>query len=263
MNYLFGKTSPDTIRGRVKKVIFNRKLTCNICGREIFDGGNFCDECLKTIKRNDGHICDHCGAPLPYPAAFCDSCANRNLSFSFMRSAFVYTGGVKRVITGLKYGGKLYLSDVLAEEIFDLYLKTGYSADIVAYVPMVKSRERKRGYNQSEAIADGFCRLAGLPLAVGAIEKKENSASQVGLTRDERRRNLEGSFRIADKSVFKGKKVVLIDDVATTGSTAEVISALVARAGAADIAVFTAAVTAKKVRSAKDGTPEGENNRKI
>lgn len=232
----------------VKNVIFNRKLTCNICGRENFNGEYFCDDCKKTVVKNDGYICDHCGAPLDYPAAYCDVCADKNLSFAFMRSAYIYTGGIKRVIKNLKYGGKRYLADILAADIYDLYSKTGYNADIATFVPMTKGREKKRGYNQSRELAKAFCALSGVPFADNAIIKKEGVVSQVGLTRNARLNNLRDSFKVVDKAIFKGKKVIIIDDVATTGSTAETLSAAIMRAGAEEAVVFTAAVTASVSR---------------
>lgn len=227
----------------IKNVIFDRKLTCNICGREIFNGEYFCDDCKKSVVKNDGYICDHCGSPLNYPEAYCDVCADRNLSFKFMRSAYIYTGGVRIMIKNLKYGGKRYLADVLADEVYNLYVKTGYNADIAVYVPMTKERERKRGYNQSRELAKAFCSLSGLTLADGAIIKKDGVQSQVGLTRNARLKNLEGSFKVLDKAIFKGKRVIIIDDVTTTGSTAETLSAELTRIGAREAVVFTVAVT--------------------
>lgn len=246
----------------VKNVIFNRKLTCNICGRENFNGEYFCDDCKKSVIKNDGYICDHCGAPLNYPSAYCDVCRDRNLSFKFMRSAYIYTGGIKRVVKSLKYGGKRYLADILADEVYNLYLKTGYSADIAVFVPMVKAREKKRGYNQSRELARAFCSLSGVPLADNAIIKKEGVVSQVGLTRNARLNNLRDSFKVVDKTIFKDKKVIIIDDVATTGSTAETLSAAIMRAGAEEAVVFTAAVTAVGDATVNQGE-FCENHRKI
>ena len=159
-------------------------------------------------------------------------------------------GGIKRVVKSLKYGGKRYLADILADEVYNLYLKTGYSADIAVFVPMVKAREKKRGYNQSRELARAFCSLSGVPLADNAIIKKEGVVSQVGLTRNARLNNLRDSFKVVDKTIFKDKKVIIIDDVATTGSTAETLSAAIMRAGAEETVVFTAAVAARSVGNA-------------
>lgn len=229
----------------IKRAVFNRKLTCNLCGRENFNDKYFCDECLSKLTFNDGYICDHCGTPLEYPAAYCNCCIDRNLSFSYSRSAFIYTGEVKRVIRDMKFSGKAYLADVLAEYAYKKLVKCGYSADIVTYIPMTKRRERKRGYNQSKLLAEEIAFLSGIPLFCG-VEKKRDDGNQVGLTREERRRNLSGSFSVTDKTAVKGKTVLVVDDVMTTGSTLETIAATLKKAGAKDVIGLTVAVTAPK-----------------
>lgn len=90
--------------------------------------------------------------------------------------------------------------------------------------------------------------MSGVPLADNAIIKKEGVVSQVGLTRNARLNNLRDSFKVVDKTIFKDKKVIIIDDVATTGSTAETLSAAIMRAGAEETVVFTAAVTRRRNR---------------
>lgn len=231
---------------KIKDTLFNRNLTCNLCGRENFNGKPFCDKCYPLLERNDGYICDHCGSPVEYPVEYCNCCAGKNVNFDFARSEFIYTGEVKKLIRAMKFSSKAYLADVLAEETFEKFIKCGYKADIVLYVPMTKKRERSRGYNQGRLIARRIAYLAGLPLGDGVVSKKEGAARQVGLTREERRRNLDGSFRVEDKSAVAGKRVLLVDDVMTTGSTMDVLAAALKKAGAAEVSVLTVAVTARK-----------------
>ncbi len=232
----------------IKFSFFDRKLTCNLCNRENFNGKYFCDECLSRLVKNDGYICDHCGAPTEYPTAYCDTCAERNLSFSYARSAFIYTGEVKKLIREMKFHGKAYLADAFAEYAYEKFVKCGYNADIIVYVPMTKRRERKRGYNQSRLLAEEISALSGIKTGDGILEKRETEANQVGLTREQRRRNLADSFRVKDKTAVKDKTVLIIDDVMTTGSTLESIAAELKKAGAKEAIALTAAVTAKKIR---------------
>ena len=231
---------------KIKDTLFDRNLTCNLCGRENFNGKPFCDGCYATLKRNDGYICDHCGSPVGYPTEYCDSCRDKNVDFDYARSEFIYTGNVKKLIRDMKFSSKAYLADCLAEEAFEKFLRCGYQADIVVYVPMTKSRERKRGYNQGRLLARRIAYLAGLPLGDGIISKKDGFARQVGLTRAERRRNLEGSFRVDDKQAINDRRVLIVDDVMTTGSTVDVLAATLKKAGAAEVSVLTVAVTARK-----------------
>ena len=230
----------------IKLSVFNRKLTCNLCSRENFNGEYFCDNCLSRLVKNDGYICDHCGAPLEYPSAYCDTCADKNLSFSYSRSAFIYTGEVKKLIRDMKFNGKAYLADIFAKYAYEKFIKCGYNADIIVYIPMTKRRERKRGYNQSRLMAEEISALSGIKIGYGIVEKRETETNQVGLTRSERRRNLTGSFLVKDKLSIKDKTVLVVDDVMTTGSTLECISAELKKAGAKEVIALTAAVTARK-----------------
>ena len=107
---------------KIKDTIFNRNLTCNLCGRENFNGKPFCDKCYPLLERNDGYICDHCGSPVEYPVEYCNCCAGKNVNFDFARSEFIYTGEVKKLIRAMKFSSKAYLADVLAEETFEKFI---------------------------------------------------------------------------------------------------------------------------------------------
>src|SRR5574344_2119268 len=99
--------------------VFNPRLTCSLCGREIFGSGFFCAECEKTLPYNNSFICDHCGRKTAFPSEYCDSCKDFNLSFDGARSAFDYRVPVDKLITGLKYGNKKYLAEMFAEKLTD------------------------------------------------------------------------------------------------------------------------------------------------
>lgn len=111
---------------------------------------------------------------------------------------------------------------------------------------MTKSRERKRGYNQSRLLARRIAYLAGIPLGDDVLVKKSGNNRQVGLTREERRRNLDGSFTVAKKSEVIGRTVLVVDDVMTTGSTIDSVAKSLKSAGAESVIALTVAVTARK-----------------
>ena len=231
---------------KLKDKIFDPLLTCNDCGRENFNGKAFCDECLSRFERNDGYICDHCGSPVEYPVEYCDCCRDKNVHFDYARSEFLYNGEIKKLIRAMKFSSKAYRADRLAEEAFEKFITCGYKADIVVYVPMTKSRERKRGYNQSRLLARRIAYLAGIPLGDDVLVKKSGNNRQVGLTREERRRNLDGSFTVAKKSEVIGRTVLVVDDVMTTGSTIDSVAKSLKSAGAESVIALTVAVTARK-----------------
>lgn len=230
----------------VRESLFNLRWKCNICGREIFDGGYFCPSCAEKVVRNDGYICNHCGAPVPYPVEYCEKCKETNLSFDFMRSAYIYGDGVGKLVKNLKYGRRAYVAEILAEEMVELYLKTGYDAEIVVFVPMSKKRERRRGYNQAALLAEAFCKATGVELALDALGVGGQREEQIGLSGVERQRNVKSTFKVLNAADIKGKRVLAIDDVTTTGATMEHLSAALKKCGAESVMCLTAAVTPDK-----------------
>ena len=146
--------------------------------------------------------------------------------------------GIKR----LKYGHALGFADFFGHFLAKQFEGYGRKSDIVVPVPLSWERRVNRGYNQSEWIAKAYCRETGLTLCSNALFKIRDTVSQVELTHEERRRNLEGSF-LAEPVFVRGKKVLLVDDVMTTGSTFEVCTAALLEAGAKQVDCLSAATS--------------------
>lgn len=235
----------NSLKDILKRVFFPRNLTCSCCGRESFTGKIICERCLEKAERNDGYICDHCGVKTLSPAAYCERCANKLTSFDKARSAFVYGEVTGILVQKLKYGGQKYLAEEFAEELYKLFVASVTYADGIVCVPMSEKREKKRGYNQSKLIAEKLAELSLVPFLNVTVKKKETE-SQVGKTYKERRKNLEGSFGVSDKSAVKDKRIVIVDDVCTTGSTADVLAAALKGAGAREVFVLTYASVVKR-----------------
>lgn len=229
------------------KYLFNAKWTCQICGKEIFDGKYFCDNCALELPHNEGAKCSHCGRKTLAPVAYCSTCINSLVSFELGRSAFVYQKPISTLIKNFKYKNKRYLSDTFAEYLSAVYYKNYMSADIVTYVPMTEKAKRKRGYNQSELLAKSFCSLTDLPIE-NVIEKVKETARQAKLDRSGRLKNLAGAFRVSNRKLIKDKTVLVIDDVTTTGATAEVIADKLKRAGAKQVYLLTIASVPPKIK---------------
>lgn len=147
----------EFLKRAAEKNAFNPGWTCAYCGREIFDGGYFCRECAEKLPLNDGEICAHCGRELDAPQDYCYTCAGRLTAFDAGRSAFVYEGIVSALIRKFKYGNARYLAKVFAPYLANVYYGSFAAADAVAYVPMLKKDQRKRGFNQTELLAREFC----------------------------------------------------------------------------------------------------------
>ena len=123
-------------------------------------------------------------------------------------------------------------------------------ADCVVCVPSSAERMKLRGYNQSFLLAKEFAKLVDLPFYDDVIQKAVDTISQVGLSRKERKENLKGSFKITQKDKIKGKKVLIIDDVMTTGTTVDVLAERLKNAGAMEVYALTvASITFEKVEN--------------
>lgn len=228
------------LRKFTDKYFFNLKWRCNVCGKEIFEGQYFCRECEEKLPLNVGPFCNHCGRHTVAPEEYCSTCKEFLLSVDVARSAFVYDDPVKSMITKLKYGGKRYFAEILGEYLAAVYYKFGLEADVAVFIPMTRRAKFKRGFNQSELLAERFSTLTGVEVKDCLIKVKE-TPRQATLDRKSRMTNLVGAFKVSDKSAVKDKKVLIVDDVTTTGATAEALASKLKKAGAAKVTLLTCA----------------------
>ena len=222
------------------KYFFNAKWKCNVCGKEIFKGGYFCEDCVESFPFHDENICDNCGRATPYPTNYCLNCENKLLSVDKARSLFKYDKPISALIKKLKYGEKKYLARVFTDFLYALYLKNDMNSDIITYVPMTAKAQKKRGYNHAKLIAEDFSVKSDIPISDCLIKVKETER-QAKLKGKERQLNLLGAFKVADKDCVQDKSVLIIDDVTTTGATAEIIAKTLKKAGAKNVYLLTIA----------------------
>ena len=222
------------------KYLFNAEWKCLSCGAEIFGDKAFCEKCYNELPFNDGYICQHCGRKVIAAENYCSTCKGKLLSMDKGRSVFNYDKPISTMIKQLKYYNKRYLVDYFAKELSLCYLKNYFNADYITYVPMTKRSKAKRGYNQSQLLAKALSERVGVPLYDGLIKVKETKR-QATLNRAQRLENLKQAFKVEDKKLLKEKTVVLVDDVTTTGSTAEVICERLKKAGATNVYLLTVA----------------------
>lgn len=220
----------------VADAVFPPRFTCDLCGREIFDGGHFCKECAGRVSFNDGTTCPVCGRRTK-AEGMCLECKAHSPAYDRAVSAMIYEDGGAAVILKFKRGGA-YLKDYFAELLAP---KCGCfdDADGVCYIPMTRRAERERGYNQAELLAKELAKRLHLPV-VNALEKIKDTGEQKSLTRREREDNLRGCFR-AERKIVAGRKLILTDDVMTTGATLEEAARILKKRGAAKVYAVTAA----------------------
>lgn len=221
----------------LKQILFPPDFTCDICGRETF-GTHICGECMKNFKFNSGATCPVCGRKT-VRAEICLECKAYAPVYNKAVSAIVYGGEGVTLVAKFKNGGA-YLKDYFAELLSEK-IKGLPEFDCIVYVPMTKKAQRKRGYNQTYLLAKEIAELVEKPLIKDAAVKVKETSAQKSLTRKERAKNLKGVFKIEKKQEVFGKRVLVVDDVLTTGATADELSRILFAAGAIKVYVATVA----------------------
>lgn len=190
-------------------------------------------------------LCQVCGIPFAGIGADhpCGSCLKKPPSFDAARAAFVYEGHCSELIHGFKYQNKAHLRRPLAllaqESLTEFVISR--RPDMVVPVPLHKKRLRSRGFNQAVLLGELLAREWQLPMERRALQRIRWTEPQVSLSAAERRENVKGAFAVSDNVAVQGKRVLIVDDVLTTGSTVEECSCMLKCAGAADVAVVTVA----------------------
>lgn len=215
--------------------LFPERFTCELCGIEIFEG-RFCPDCFATLTFNDGATCPVCGRKTAREE-ICTECKANLPRFRKAVSPLTYEGGGVRLIYKFKDGRHGYLKNLFAELLADK-LAALPAYDVITYVPMTLKAERKRGYNQSRLLAEAIAGFTDKPVA-HVLEKHRETSVQKGLSRRERMKNLTGSFTVSDRAAVKGKRILLVDDVLTTGATADSIAEKLLGAGAERVYLAT------------------------
>jgi ComF family protein len=196
-----------------------------------------CSACWTGIKPYGGPSCRVCSRPLVSGlASSCGECIAETPHFKAAVCFGLYEGAVREAIHILKFSGVRRLSSPLAGLLLDKGLPP---ADFIVPVPLSAKGLRKRGFNQSALIGKHISKYKGIPLLTGALVKTKETLPQVGLLKKERKANVRGAF--AARGNLKGKKIILLDDVMTTGATVNECSKMLMKAGAEDVLVLTVA----------------------
>lgn len=225
-------------------LFFPSKIKCLICGDDLKEKQDIeiCDACKCKLKYlTETECCERCGSPMTGQGKFCLNCQNGDCDFDIARSVFLYEGEVKHLISGLKYNNKPYLSRTLSQFLANKYKELGWEADLIIPVPLSPARKKWRGYNQAELLAEGVSDATGVPINTETLVKIKDTDAQATLNLSERRKNLRESFKVMDKYAVKGKRILLIDDVMTTGSTASACTHELKKAHASRVMVLSIA----------------------
>lgn len=236
---------------------------CRLCGAPLIGISRLpvCPDCLEAIRPIPGGLCAICGERLFSPHAVsgaadqprCGLC--RRVAPSFARAVAYgsYEGGLRELIHLLKYGGVRPAASVLGRMLAEAVapLEPGFSSRPVTVmpVPLFRAKQRQRGFNQAELIAQAAWKHhfaeGRLSLGRGILERKRETLSQTGLTSRQRRENMRGAFVVARPEAVRGHEFLVVDDVYTTGATVSECARILLRAGASKVWVATVARTLK------------------
>ena len=218
---------------------------CLVCGllldRPLF--GPVCAPCLRALPPLDGPGCPRCGVPYANGVApgLCGPCRSPRRAFRRARAAGPYEGALKELLHRLKFDKRVALGRSLGELAYARCVAGGPLEGAVAVpVPLHFWRRRARGYNQADLLARSIARAASIPLC-RALLKVKDRPPQTSLSLEARRRNARGAYRARRRVRLAGRSVLLVDDVFTTGATADACARALRRAGASAVDVVTVA----------------------
>lgn len=242
----FKSAFDKALRG-FKNALFPENVTCDICGEELVADTRFClcASCLEKMPFVGEHICLNCGVTIDNESDYCIRCQNETHSFRLNRSPLIYENEAKDLVHALKFGKKKYIARTLGALMSDTYIKNRMNAEIIVFVPMTASETKARSFNQAELIAYDIGKRLNIPV-LPALEKVKDTSAQKELGGKERRENLAGAFVCVYNQV-KDRKILLVDDVFTTGATAEECTKTLLKAKAREVNVLTSAITQQKI----------------
>lgn len=249
---------PSSARERLSRTwrtitesVFPPGLSCALCGHEIDPArqDTLCSDCEDRIRVIGEERCERCGALCPDLSDLCLKCTYELPHFELARSWADYTGPARELILAYKESNCRYLAGYLARRLLEVYERGELcKPDLVTCVPASRLSARRRGFAHTELLAQEFCLLAELEFSP-VLERVRETAPQKSVKHRDREENVRGSFSVNAETALKGKNILLIDDLKTTGATVGECADVLKRAGAARVEVLTCASVAPVYQS--------------
>jgi ComF family protein len=219
---------------------------CTICRKSIRAGDYLCDQCETKVVRIVAPFCQKCSEPFEGSITntfACANCAHRTIYFDAAVSAYRGHGIVRQIIHEFKYGRQIHLRHLVARwlnsALNDERLRESHF-DVIMPVPLHPARQRERGFNQASLLAELLSAQTSIPVKP-LLERTRYTTTQTALDRSERMENLHNAFRLRKNADVRGLRVLLVDDVLTTGSTLNECARILKRASAFSVHAATAA----------------------
>jgi ComF family protein len=210
------------------------------------NGQIFCPTCEEKVKFINGNICPICGTTFPDSPAeshLCGNCLEKKPYFSLARAIFSYENIILNAIHQFKYKRHMSIGETLASFMADYNFPDVNYADysLIIPVPLHIKRLRERGFNQSLILARAIGKSRQIPVNFSLLKRNKFTLTQTGSNKKERQQNVRRAFEVIDKNKIAGENIIIIDDVYTTGATANECAKILMRAGARNVTVLTLA----------------------
>lgn len=242
------------ISNKLLDTLYPPGLYCNCCGKITDDTRTYglCNDCMRDISWINGRSCVKCGKAMSEtdPGEVCFYCRNHEHIFDKGYACAEYGAHEKAMLYELKYASRGDIGRAIGEIVYDrMAAELGEDVlagayDAVIPVPAFKKRRDRRGFNQAEVIASSFSEYADLECRTDILIRVKETKAMKGLGPSERRANIHGAFKLKEQKPgpVKGRRLLLIDDIYTTGATIDEAASVLKSAGAArvDFAVFAA-----------------------
>ncbi len=224
----WGRLAFDWAQARALDLLFPPR--CAVCGAM---GSFLCTTCLQSLPRAEPPRCPVCWRP-GFFAPACPGCRERPPAFQSLRAPCLMAGPAREAVHALKYNHFSALAEDMGRLMAEFAASERLAADLVVPVPLHPRRRRTRGYNQSALLAKAVAAALGLPLDERALVRRRDGPQQArAASAEERRRNVEGAFEARGR--LEGRRILLIDDVTTTGATLDAGARALREAGAASV----------------------------
>ncbi len=222
----------------------NRCIVCNEV-IEFMTDRRLCPECKDKVKPITGRVCDICGVPI-ISNNICSDCRGAKLYFKKVYPAYEYKDEIRKIVHNIKFHDHPQYIKYFADILCGYAKSRGFeNADTVTYVPMHPKKQKIRGYNQGEILAKEIAKR-GMGEFKQLLEKVIDTKNQHDISKEERRKNLKGAFKAINTEYIVGKKILLVDDIYTTGTTVNECAKTLIKAGAESVEIICIAIVNKR-----------------
>ena len=227
---------------------------CLSCGTPLGDPASLCIACWSLLQHLDDPVCDVMGTPFAYdmgPGAVSAAALTFPPAWDRSRAAVGFDEGSRKIVHALKYRDRQEAGLLMARMMARAGRGLMAEADMIVPVPLHRWRLWSRRFNQSAFLAQALARMAGKSYRPDLLVRRRATRSQVGLDEAARRKNVKGAFEVAEgqAAAVAGRRILLVDDVRTTGATAEACSAVLRAATASRVDVLTFALVLEPART--------------